>query len=363
MSTSTIMRVAIYGLIYGLLSLTTLEVAARVDDFFRERAPLLRPYSINNLFQSSQLGKEGVPNAKFAKWQMNSLGYRGPEPISGRANIIVFGASESFGLYESANNEYPRIIEKTLNETLNNRFNVINIAMPGIRIGRVTYLDAALKKTQPQFVIVYPSPANYIGTTTAFCGQPVRPVADQRTLADYSRFIGKAVETGKKLAPEALRTVLGKYTIWSASRDQKPIEKMPIETLSAMEKDFGCVIDTIRAGGGKPILITHATFFGVTLKESDRAMLTAWRRFYPNLLEDGFIDLERRTNELIKDIGRREGVPVVDAANIIPGGPEYFADFVHFTDKGAKKMADLVASKIIEHLNQTDAGQTSRAIK
>jgi hypothetical protein len=359
MPISKILRIATYSLV----SLVTLELAARVDDFLREQAPLLRPYSINTLFRPSALGKEGVPSAKYAKWQMNSLGYRGPEPISGRANILVFGASESFGLYESANHEYPRIVEKTLNEKLNNRFNVINIAMPGIRIGRVTYLDAAVQKTQPQFVIVYPSPANYIGTTTAFCGQPARPVADQRTLADYSRFVGKAVEMAKKIAPEAVRNALGKYTIWSASREQKPVEKMPVETLAAMEKDFGCVIDTIRAAGSKPIIVTHATFFGATFKESDRAMLTAWRRFYPNMLEDGFIDLERRTNELIVEIGRRQGVPVVDAANVIPGGPEYFADFVHFTDKGAKTMADLIANKIIEQLNQPDVNQPNSAAK
>jgi lysophospholipase L1-like esterase len=334
---------------YGILSLATFELAARIDDFWRERAQLFSPYSINTLFQSSKLGKEGVPYAKYAKWQMNSLGFRGPEPVKNRENILVFGASESFGLYESPDHEYPRVTEKILNEATGDRFNVINTAIPGIRVGRVSYLDAAMTKTRPKYVVVYPSPANYIGVLEPFCHQQVRPIVDQRSLSDYLRFLGKTAELGKKILPERIKSLAGEFEIWRAAKKETPTEKVSEKTLDAMAEDFGCVIRSIRQAGAEPIFVTHATFFGATFNEKDRQMLSTWRRFYPNLLEDGFIDLEHRTNKILKLVSDRENVRLVDAANQMPGGSEYFADFVHFTDKGAKKMAELVAAGILEH--------------
>jgi lysophospholipase L1-like esterase len=37
---------------------------------------------------------------------------------------------------------------------------------------------------------------------------------------------------------------------------------------------------------------------------------------------------------------------LADAARVVPPGPRYFADFVHFSNAGAERMAALLAEKL-----------------
>ena len=331
---------------YIALGFVTLEIAARIDDFIRLDAPLLEPYTINRLFRPSPNGREGVPLKSFGKWQMNTLGYRGPQPVTGRQNVLAFGASETFGLYESAGQEFPRLLEERLNATRPSEFNVINIALPGIRIGRVAYLEEALKRTTPRYVIIYPSPANYIGTTSPFCREASKPVATPSSPLDHVRLTEKMNQLIKKSVSQPLMTAARRFGIWLATREHPPMDRVPESSVSAFRDDLICAVRTAQRHGAEPILVTHATYFGSHLKAEDEPMLTAWRRFYPELREEGFLDLERRANDAVRSVANDERLALVDAAAIVPPGPRYFADFVHFTDLGAAKIADGIAPAI-----------------
>jgi lysophospholipase L1-like esterase len=333
---------------YAALALVTLELAARIDDLVKEGAPLLKPYTINTLFRPSPFGREGVPSARFGKWQMNALGYRGPELRDGRANIVTFGASETFGLYESLNKEYPRALEARLEEARPQAHSVVNIAIPGIRIGRIGYLERAMERTQARYVVVYPSPANYIGTAVPFCRQASTPVASSTGVADRVRLSGKLDQLAKKvISPQVLSPVRSLMIRW-ANRKEAPVERVPEETLNALREDLQCVVRAAQRRNAIPILVTHATYFGDKVAAEDAAMLLAWRRFYPELLEDGFLDLEKRANDVIRAVAADNKLPLVDAAAAIHRGPAHFADFVHFTDKGAATMAGLIADVILK---------------
>lgn len=345
---------------YGLLALLTLESAARIDDYFRDGAPLLKPYTINTLFRPSPHGREGVPGARFGKWQMNSLGYRGPEPAPGSDKVLTFGASETFGLYESAGKEYPRVLEERLNAAAPAvPFNVVNSALPGLRIGRMGYLEHALESTRASHVVVYPSPANYIGTTQPFCRQQSRPVQSETSVADRVRLAGKVDQLVKTHIPRAALSPARRLAIWRATRHEPPIPRVPEATLSAFREDLRCVVRVARERNAVPVLVTHATYFGDTLKPEDDAMMLTWRRFYPTLLPEGFLDLEKRANEVVRSVAAEAGVPLVDAAASIPGGAANFADFVHFTDQGAGLMAELIAERIAGKLPQANAKRLS----
>ncbi|KNZ34099.1 MAG: hypothetical protein AD742_01335 [Methylibium sp. NZG] len=333
---------------YIVLALATLELAARVDDFVKHGAPLLKPYTINTLFRPSPFGREGVPGARFGKWQMNALGYRGPEPQAGRSNVVTFGASETFGLYESPNREYPRVVEARLEEVRPQTYNVVNIAIPGIRIGRIGYLERALEQTQARHVVVYPSPANYIGTVTPFCRQPSSPIPSSIGMADRVRLFGKLDQLAKKVIPPQTLSPVRSVMIRWANQKQAPVPRVPEETLNALREDLNCVVRAVQQRNAVPILVTHATYFGDKVAPEDEALLLAWRRFYPALLEEGFLDLQRRANDVIRAVAAEHGLALVDAAAAIPRGSAHFADFVHFTDKGAASMAGLIADAILK---------------
>ena len=338
---------------YAILGIATLEVAARIDDRVSAGASILKPYSINDLFQPSRFGREGKPNANFGKWSMNGLGYRGPNPVSGRITVAVFGASESFGLYETANHEYPRQLEAALNEEgTTPRFNVVNLALPGARVGRWGYLVEGIEKTHARVVVIYPSPANYIGTTEPLCGKPTRPVPNDIGILDHLRVRGKVEQLMKRSIPLEALTVFRKYSIWAQSRNMVVVDRVPEATIEAFKTDMRCAAEAAHRAGAKVVFATHATYFGTTVKSSDEPMVVAWRRFYPELGESGFIDLERRANAALMQVGREMNVAVVDASAKIPRGPGYFADFVHFTDAGALQMATLLKPAVESLLRQ-----------
>lgn len=336
-------------LIYAGLGLGTMEMAARIDDALNEGAPMWKPYTIASVFQPSPFGREGKPNAKFGKWTMNEWGYRGPSPQADRINVVTFGASETFGIYESPGHEYPRVLETRLNEAGDKpRYNVINLAIPGVRIGRWGYLERGIKQFHAQMVVIYPSPANYIGSEKPLCDQPTAPVPDQIGIKDRIRLTGKVEQLSKKVLPPSMMTMWREHDIAKSVQGLAVLDKVPDSNIQSFKTDLACAVRTAQQAGAKVVLATHATYFGTTLREADRPMMTAWRRFYPELKEEGFLDLERRTNAAVKALAQEMRVPLVDADQAIPPGPDNFADFVHFTDAGAARMAQLLTQPILE---------------
>jgi hypothetical protein len=76
--------------------------------------------------------------------------------------------------------------------------------------------------------------------------------------------------------------------------------------------------------------------------------LRAWRRFFPELSEHGFLELEKAANDLIRHIAKEASLPLVDADQAMSGHSSYFADFAHFTDSGAERLASLLVPALNE---------------
>lgn len=346
----SVVRFALYSLIF----LVTLEGLARLDDWVSEGAPLTGNHDIETIFISQPGSKVGKPGAQFGKWQINSLGFRGPELEAGRIPIAVYGASETFGIYESEGKEYPRQLESRLNQGASKGYNVVNLAVPGLRIGRTGYLDESLKKVKPKYVVVYPTPAAYIGVSQGFC-EGARQAGSSQAPSQVaalpqphrSRLAGKVDTVIKQAAPIWLMTSLKEIGLWRATRNLDVKERVDEAAIQAYEADLRCVMDTIRAHGARPVMVTHATMFGEAVTPETQHMLVAWRRFYPDLAEGGFLDLERRANAVVRRLASSSPDAVlVEADKLVPGGPANFADFVHFTDAGAGLLAAGLAQAI-----------------
>lgn len=334
---------------YGLLAFATLDIAARIDDTLSEGADFWPPYTLDALFRPSDVGREGIPGKRYGKWHLNEFGYRGPEPVPGRINVVAFGASETIGLYESPGNEYPRQLETLLNANTNEpQYNVVNLGLFGMRIGRTSYLARGLDQVHPKVVVIYPSPANYFATSEPLCDKPTKPVASEVRQIDYLRIVGKIEQLVKKHTPSTVMTAYRRYDIWRATRNVDLMDQVPQASIDAIKADLVCATKAAQQAGAKVILVTHASYFGPVLRDQDMPMMLAWRRFYPRLKETGFLDLEQRTNRVVKELGAELGVAVVDAASQIPSGPKYFADFVHFTDEGALHLAKLLRPEVVK---------------
>lgn len=343
------LRTAARWVAYSLIFLLTLEALARLDDWVRDDAPLTGNHDIDTVFVSAPGVKAGKPGAHFGKWHMNSLGFRGPEPVAGRRNILVYGASESFGVYEGPDQEYPRQLARLLDAARPGAYNVLNAAVPGMRIGRMAYLDHILKLASPSHLVVYPTPAGYIGVDKPFCDEPATWPSELSTPdSPRLRLQGKVELVVKQAMPEPLMTRLKEFGIWRASRQLTVMERLPDAAMQAFEQDLRCVVERARQAGATPVLVTHGDYFGDRITAENRPMLVAWRRFYPDLSEAGFLDMEARANQIVQRVAHSEpGSILVDIRSAVPPGPEHYADFVHFTDEGARLLAAQLSTAIL----------------
>lgn len=338
------MRAALRAVTSLIVFAIMLEFCARVDDRISYGAPLWSPYSVEGLYELDHVGKRGKPGARYKKWQLNSLGFRGPELRPGTVRIVCFGASETFGLYEDPDQEYPRQLERVLNARAGkDLFQVVNVAYAG-----ETVATAALRVTEivdaihPRYAVIYPAPATYIwlpGVRRSPSGVPISAVPRfEPRIADRMQIVLKTV------LPDAVQTQLRQWEIDREASGYTLMDSVPEENVRRFRSDLLALVNALREKGVEPVLVTHATAFGECPAVADRSLLVLWRKFYPMLKEEGFIEMEGRMNDAIRALTAEQHVTLVDATREMPPGRIYFADFAHFTTVGSELMASKLAA-------------------
>ena len=134
-------------------------------------------YDVETLYTFDSLGKTGKPGAQYLKWKLNSYGLRGPDLHANRFRVMCLGSSETFGLYEQEDGEWPRQLEHILNQRAGRpAFDVINAAYPGMSLlTTLKRLPGWLGELQPKVVVVYPSLASYIWLPALAAAPTSRP--------------------------------------------------------------------------------------------------------------------------------------------------------------------------------------------
>src|SRR5579872_7571639 len=112
---STLRRIAQVSIFFVFL-LSCLEIAARVDDRVSTGTPILSSPDPTDLQIDDGAAIYGRPYAQYRQWRLNSLGMQGPETVehkpSGTMRVVVLGASETFGSYESPGMTYADQLQK-----------------------------------------------------------------------------------------------------------------------------------------------------------------------------------------------------------------------------------------------------------
>jgi hypothetical protein len=338
------------GLCLLLVGLT-LEVCARVDDHLTDGAPWVGLHSFDDMVTFDGSVLRGRPGVRFDKWRMNNLGFRGRDRAlakpPGTLRVVALGASETFGVYESSDMEYPAQLERMLAARLRRRVEVFNTAFLGMSLPRVTeFCRRDLGSLHADVVVYYPTPTSYLSDRPP--GSAVRPRASAPALElRVARYVEKAVRSH---VPEDVlywirrveldRLISGKPPSWF-------FHEAPADRLELFETHLEELIACVRRSGARLILVTHPhRFGGGELTPTDRRLFVAWRRFYPRATDRGLLSMEESANASIRKLADRNGVEVADLARAVPPHPENFADYAHFTDRGATIAAGALADVI-----------------
>lgn len=362
---------------FAVVFVAVLEVCARIDDRLTWGAPLRGHYSRRLLTVRDDLGIRGRPNGRFEKWQLNSLGFRGPEieieKPAGVIRVVVIGASEAFGLYESPGKEFPAQMQAMLDERHPGRYQVINAACAGMTLPRfISYFPAQIAPLKPDIVLIYPTPASYVATdapTPKFDPPPGTP----ERLPEEFRIVRKAEVLLKRFVPVAVQHRLRERAIVRvvSQHDARWVwEDVPSERVGLFRQHLADLIAVIQAAGVRVILATHANRFPAdrtAWTAADQVQMSAWRRFHPRASESCLLEMERAGNRVVGELAREFNLPVADVACafdleverlasfwrflgvdwMVPAKSAYFADFSHFTDEGARVVAAEITREIL----------------
>lgn len=354
-----------------LALIVLLESLTRIADYVTYGAPIFQNYNEGSLFMRDAIGRRGRPYARYLGWQLNSLGFRGPEVEKDKIHIICIGASETFGLYEAPDQEYPRQFERILNQAVGSDvFQVINVAYPGETLKTAfRRVPEISQEIHPKYAIIYPTPAFYISTAATGL-EPVTPrsLTPEPSEGFEWRISARFREEARAFVPAALQSWLRQVRTrrQSAEYGRAVMDRIPEEEVGIMKSDLVSLINALREMEIQPVLVTHANRLGLRQQasEEDRYLLTEERRFFPILREDGFLDMERRLNSGVREVATGEDVPLIDAEVEMPSGAAYFQDFAHFTTLGAHIMAEKLTAgllPVLEHQANSGSGGAATA--
>ncbi len=342
---------ALFWLALAVVCVLSAEVAARVEDRLRLGVPFLTtPDHDRDLIVHDELGIRGRPNGVFKKWHLNSYGFRGPEitvaPLPGCTRVMVLGASETFGLYESPDHEFPAELHAMLKER--GCYEVLNGAVPGMTLRTlITYWKNWGSRFSPAIVAIYPTPAFYLANNAPDYPEPRSGPPPPGPPWWTPRIIDRAKDVIDM--PEFIQR--RRVARWLAAAPAPPggmFNAVPMDRLQQFTADLRTLTQLIGATSARVILMTHATAFQFPESDVDQDELNAWRVFVPKASASLLLQFERRAADATKAVAADQGATVVDVASELDGHPEYFAgDYIHFNDRGATAVARALTSAVL----------------
>jgi len=340
----------------GVTVLVSAEIWARFDDLVYERVPFFANPNERDLEIVDEQGVRGRPNGRFQKWKLNKFGFRGPEigreaPAQCR-RVMILGASETFGLYESPEKEFPAQLRRKLAGSV--CVEVINASVVGMELASMRrYWEQWASQFRPDLVLIYPTPHFYLNesVTRRAVGQPGAIPASRFTANVSEEFSSRFVlrlhnvfhypyliqrwRNERRIASQ----VAGKDTSWF-------FREIPEDRLRMFGTELRMLIASIKRKGATPVLMAHAFRAALPLRGEDYRDLEAHRVFMPRAMPEVIAQFEFAANEEIRRISTEEGLALIDLSHAVDGCRQCFADLVHFTDFGAGIVADSIARQI-----------------
>lgn len=354
----------------------SMELCARIDDRFKYQAPIFGAYGPDLLRGTDKDGiSHNVPNSRFEKWEINNFGFRGDPLAPVKRNevkrIVCLGTSESFGLYEDPNMEWPAQLKALLQN--DKRYEVINASVIGLGIeGFIPYFKKYIFHLQPDTVILYVNPYFYLGSKIKERERRGNRPSSQNITNELSkktknrisdrlkpRSIPKIIQVIKQHIPQSL---LKTYQVWNMSRQvrgleesllkgKSPLDVVPREYLESFELDMKNLVNFVKHHRIQVILGTYPTLATKeNLKYHPEIFLDA-RRFTIWFSLNGMIEASNRFNDVLRLVAEKTGVCLVDSSRNVPKNIQYFGDNVHYTNEGARLVARSFRDFILSDLS------------
>lgn len=351
--------------IYSLAFLITLEAWARLDDWSQFRAPIFERYTQRRILGNDESGiRHNIPNARFEKWIINSMGFRGDEvparKAAGEIRIACLGTSESFGLYESAGKEWPEQLAELFKKD-DKKVVVLNMSVVGQgEAQRMRYMERYVSPLRPDLLILYINFMEFVHPKVEN-RDATKEKAQKAGIGDWAAQVVEACRVAPKLK-EALKRMLPASAVdWislrvsermvqeaerTVLRNAMPMDTAPTENVQRFKEAQRELVRHARELGMLPVLCTYPTLAAEDNLATYRSIILEARAGMIQFSLAGMIDCGKKFNEATQEVAQELGVMVVDCDSALPKTREYFADYLHYTDVGAGIVAKTVFQKL-----------------
>lgn len=341
-----------YAICMAVAFLMSAEFAARTEDYIRDGIKYsAAPNLTYDLVLRDSLGTRGRPYGHFQKWKLNSAGFRSPESVmtvvAGCTRVMVLGSSETFGAAaESPGKEFPAQLGDSLAH--DGCFQVMNAAIVGLAIPGLTQLwNEWASRFHPNIVVILANPLFYLADRTPSVPPRLPRPADPPAWWT-PRLLGKAHDIfhypgviQRRRVQRMLRSATnGRPRDWFFS-------SLPAERLEQYRRDLDSLLTSVQSRGADPILAVHPIRFGATLNADDQNLLESLRTFSPRALPAVMLEFDSAAADVVREMGRRRKVTVVNLPSVMNGRRELFDDAVHYNDVGAGVLAGQIGRTVL----------------
>lgn len=345
--------------IFGVLSLVAGELGIRLRDRIVEGTPVFSNPTYSSVLRIRRYHIwVGRPNAHYRKWTLNAFGFRS-EPISlrkkpGCTRVMIIGASEMFGLYESPGRDFSADLTRDLKPQ--GCFEVLNAAMAGMGImAAKVYWDHYLYRFKPDLVLIYPAPdISFIvylhtpRTPSVKKDRVVRSISRSSRWHFHSRlldYLRSFIHMPSKIANWRTQRAIDEQI--DAHPKSWRIRHVPAAVISRYTRNLTALVNDIRSSGATPVLMTHALRITDGTYKSDISATLWVLSAGPQATVHAWIENDTRSNIALKSVAKHYHLPVVHLSRTMSGCRTCFFDGAHFTNHGAA-IAARTAAKVIE---------------
>lgn len=137
--------------------------------------------------------------------------------------------------------------------------------------------------------------------------------------------------------------------------------------LSAYGSRLNELIDVCIAAGIQPIFITQPSLYGRSIDPTTGVDLGKMLIFSSNgEWGEGLTGAQKwylldKYNDVTRQVGRDRNVLVIDLARKMPKDSLYYYDFIHFSNQGSEKVAEIVFEDLCEYLLQSSKWRELKA--
>lgn len=130
--------------------------------------------------------------------------------------------------------------------------------------------------------------------------------------------------------------------------------KVDPDTLAEpFSRELRNLVRSVKSSGAEVALVTFANRLRHSMSASERKAAAVTHLYYmPYMTPNTLLDSFDAYNRVIRAVAKEENTVLIEAATAIPGDDRHFTDSIHFTDRGAEVMANVISKSLRQLVNQ-----------